>query len=267
MSDLDTLLAIMSRLRDPNSGCEWDLAQTYDTITPHTIEEAYEVLDAIQRKDFEGLKEELGDLLFQIVFYSQLSLEKNRFEFSDVVNSICEKMIRRHPKIFEEENQGQDSTKELNNLSWEEIKTVERQRKAAVKGSTSVLDGITWALPALSIAAKLQQRASTMGFDWSEIGPVMEKIREELGELQEEVQLESSRKKIEEEFGDLLFACTNLGRHLGLNPEESLRKANKKFDRRFRRVEALLGDAAQLTVSPDKLGVMQRYWEQVKLEE
>ena len=120
MSDLDTLLAIMSRLRDPNSGCEWDLAQTYDTITPHTIEEAYEVLDAIQRKDFEGLKEELGDLLFQIVFYSQLSLEKNRFEFSDVVNSICEKMIRRHPKIFEEENQGQESTKELNNLSWED---------------------------------------------------------------------------------------------------------------------------------------------------
>ena len=129
------------------------------------------------------------------------------------------------------------------------------------------MDGIAWALPALSIAVKLQQRASTMGFDWSEIGPVMEKIREELGELQEEVQLESSRKKIEEEFGDLLFACTNLGRHLGLNPEESLRKANKKFDRRFRRVEALLGDAAQLTVSPDKFGVMQRYWEQVKLEE
>jgi len=130
MSDLDTLLAIMSRLRDPNSGCEWDLAQTYDTITAHTIEEAYEVQDAIQRKDFEGLKEELGDLLFQIVFYSQLSLEKNRFEFSDVVNTICEKMIRRHPKIFGQENQGQESTKELNNLSWEEIKTVESWKRS-----------------------------------------------------------------------------------------------------------------------------------------
>jgi len=267
MSDLSTLLAIMSRLRDPKTGCEWDLAQTYDTIALHTIEEAYEVLDAIQRKDFEDLKEELGDLLFQIVFYSQLSLEEKRFEFSDVVNVICEKMIRRHPKIFEKQNQGQESTDELNNLSWAEIKTVERQKKAAANGPTSVLDGIAWALPALSIAAKLQQRASTMGFDWSEIGPVMEKIREELGELQEELQLESSMEKIEEEFGDLLFACTNLGRHLGLNPEETLRKANKKFERRFRQVEVLFGEAAPLTASADKLGVMQRYWEQVKLEE
>ena len=273
MSDLSTLLAIMSRLRDPKNGCEWDLAQTYATICPHTIEEAYEVADAIQRQDFEGLKEELGDLLFQIVFYSQLGYEENKFEFSDIVNAICEKMIARHPKIFVEESQDRLLSEDYSELSWEEIKTFERQKKAEnIHPSqpapvNSVLDGIAWALPALAIATKLQERASMVGFDWPEVGLVADKICEELEELQNELDRESNETKIEEEFGDLLFACTNLGRHLGINPEEALRKANRKFERRFRRVEVLTGQGAPLPANEDKLGVMQRYWEQVKLEE
>ena len=270
MTDLSTLLRIMSRLRDPKHGCEWDLAQTYATICPHTIEEAYEVADAIQREDFEGLKEELGDLLFQIVFYSQLGYEENKFEFSDIVKGICEKMIARHPKIFVEEYQDQPLSEDYSELSWEEIKAFERQKKAQNSQppyGNSVLDGITWALPALAIATKLQERASMVGFDWPEVRLVADKICEELEELQNELERESNETKIEEEFGDLLFACTNLGRHLGINPEEALRKANRKFERRFRRVEALTGQGAPLTDKDDKLGVMQRYWEQVKLEE
>ena len=268
MKNLDSLLEIMALLRHPTKGCPWDLAQTYDTIAPHTVEEAYEVADAIEQKDFENLKDELGDLLFQIIFYCQLSNENNGFGFADVVDAICDKMIRRHPNIFHEDVP-QHSKESSNDLSWEAIKAQERKDKT--KNSTplkevSVLDGIVWSLPSLSIATKLQRRASVIGFDWPEISPVIKKITEELHELEIEIKSEVSQEKIEEEMGDLLFACSNLARHLNLNPEMALRKANRKFERRFRKVENLTNNSRNEAKS-NILDEMQTFWEQVKLEE
>ena len=207
MQNLDSLLEIMGLLRHPTKGCPWDLAQTYETIAPHTVEEAYEVADAIEQKDFENLKDELGDLLFQIIFYCQISNENNGFGFADVVDAICDKMIRRHPNIFHEDGL-QHGEETSNDLSWEAIKAQERKEKT--KNSTplkevSVLDGIVWSLPALSIAIKLQRRASVIGFDWSEITPVIKKIAEELVELETEINSNVSQKKIEEEMGDVVF--------------------------------------------------------------
>ena len=268
MQNLDSLLEIMALLRHPTKGCPWDLAQTYETIAPHTVEEAYEVANAIEQRDFENLKDELGDLLFQIIFYCQLSNENNGFEFADVVDAICNKMIRRHPNIFHK-NDFQDAEETWNDLSWEEIKAQERKdkyRNSTPAREISVLDDIVWSLPSLSVALKLQRRASGIGFDWAEISPVLKKISEELCELEAEINSNVSEEKIEEEMGDLLFACSNLARHLNLNPEMALRKANKKFERRFRKVEKLtnnLRDEAKSNI----LDEMQTYWEQVKLEE
>ena len=268
MQNLDSLLEIMALLRHPTKGCPWDLAQTYDTIAPHTVEEAYEVADAIEQKDFENLKDELGDLLFQIIFYCQLSNESNGFGFADVVDAICDKMIRRHPNIFHEDGI-QHAGESSNDISWEAIKAQERKDKT--ENSTplkefSVLDGIVWSLPALLIATKLQRRASVIGFDWPEISPVIKKITEELHELEIEINSEVSQEKIEEEMGDLLFACSNLARHLNLNPEMALRKANRKFERRFRKVENLTNNSRDGEKS-NILDKMQTFWEQVKLEE
>jgi len=268
MHDLDALLRIVARLRHPTEGCPWDLAQTYETIAPHTVEEAYEVVDAIERKDLWSLKDELGDLLFQIVFYSQLGRETSNFEFSDVVKGICEKMMRRHPDIFDDCAPKHRQSK-TENLSWEAIKAEEREdkkQKSMNPVESSILDGIAWTLPALSTAVKLQRRAAIIGFDWSEIEPVMKKIAEELTELEAEINSNGGEKKIQEELGDLLFACSNLARHLNMNPEVVLRKANQKFERRFRKVEAL---AKTSSSKPKKssLDSMQKYWEQVKLEE
>ena len=267
MHNLASLLGIMRRLRDPEQGCDWDLAQTYETIVPHTIEEAYEVADAIERQDFQSLRDELGDLLFQIIFYSQLSQERSTFNFDDVVQGICEKMIRRHPHIFEMSEPVLNSQK--TNRSWEVIKAEERvgrrdnsQRETEI----SVLDGIAKTLPSLFAALKLQQRAALAGFDWPEIKPVVDKIAEELEELRTEIDEDGSSGKIEEELGDLLFACVNLARHLNINAEMALRNANRKFERRFRRVEALMGSLAR-DENKISLETMQTFWEQAKLEE
>ena len=267
MHNLDSLLRIMRRLRDPEEGCNWDLAQTYETIVPHTIEEAYEVADAIERQDYQSLRDELGDLLFQIVFYSQLGQEHSTFNFDDVVQGICEKMIRRHPHIFERSEPALNSQK--TNRSWEVIKAEERvgrrdnsQRETEI----SVLDGIATTLPSLFAALKLQQRAALAGFDWPEIKPVVDKIAEELEELRTEIDEDGSPEKKEEELGDLLFACANLARHLNINAEMALRNANRKFERRFRRVEALMGSLAR-DENKISLETMQTFWEQAKLEE
>ena len=262
MYDLNCLLKIMKRLRDPQEGCEWDLSQTYETVLPHTIEEVYEVADAIERKDYHNLKGELGDLLFQIVFYSQLSTEYSIFDFADVVDGICQKMIRRHPHVFNSPMQQNHMIRESE--SWEEIK--QRERAEECPEYDSVLDGVAPPVPSLSMAVKLQQRAASIVFDWTTIKPVVEKIEEELEELCVEVDNKSEATKIQEELGDLLFACVNLARHLNINPEIALRHANQKFERRFRQVEVLTNSTSPSNTNTP-LELMQTYWERVKVNE
>jgi len=219
---LDRLVSIMRRLRDPASGCEWDKVQTFETIAPYTIEEAYEVADAVERRDMAELKDELGDLLLQVVFHSRMAEEAGHFAIDDVVNSISEKMERRHPHIFGEASDG-------GHHLWEQVKDAER----AAKGSDSALDGVALALPALMRAEKLQKRAARTGFDWPDVNGPRAKVAEEL----EELDRESDPVRQEEELGDLLFAVVNLARHLNIGPEEALRKANRKFELRFRKIE------------------------------
>lgn len=214
------LLEVMRRLRDPETGCEWDTVQTFETIAPYTIEEAYEVADAIQRKDVDALKDELGDLLLQVVFHSQIASDEGHFTFKDVVDTICEKMIRRHPHIFggAEETPG-----------WEQIKAEER----AETGNPSALDGVALALPALLRAQKIQKRAARVGFDWPDKAPVKAKLLEEL----DEVERAESQEEIHEEIGDLIFSAVNLARHYGVDAEEALSDATRKFSLRFNKVE------------------------------
>ncbi|HSX84008.1 MAG TPA: nucleoside triphosphate pyrophosphohydrolase [Cellvibrio sp.] len=230
---LDDLLLLMQRLRDPVCGCPWDLKQTYETIAPSTLEEAYEVVDAIERGDYLHLKEELGDLLFQAIFYSQLAAEQNLFRFGDVVDTLVAKLIRRHPHVFP--NGDLYSGKTDNALeerevkqNWEAIKSAEREHK----GLTGTLADIPRALPSLTRAAKLQKRAAQVGFDWSDVSGVMQKLTEELDELQHAMSQQTSQE-IEDELGDVLFTCVNLARHLKVDPETALRKANTKFTARF----------------------------------
>ena len=230
MTAITDLLAIMQRLRDPQTGCPWDQAQDFASIVPYTIEEAYEVADAIERGDLLELKDELGDLLFQIVFYAQLAQEQGLFEFADVVTAICAKMIRRHPHVF---GSKQYANEDELHQAWEKIKAKERQGTAVV----SALDDIPVGLPALSRALKLQKRASRVGFDWAATEHVLDKIQEELGELQEVMHLADNDSKVAEEYGDLLFSCVNLSRFLKLDPESCLRAANRKFEGRFRQIE------------------------------
>jgi ATP diphosphatase len=233
MSDIEKLREIMARLRDPQDGCPWDVDQSFATIAPYTVEEAYEVADAIARNDFDDLRDELGDLLFQVVFHSRMAEEAAKFDFSAVVASICEKMIRRHPHVFGNEAEREQGAQPG---SWEQIKTAERAEKLAA-GDTSVLDGIALNLPALKRAEKLGKRASGVGFDWPDTVGVREKITEELGELDEACR-DACPESINEEFGDLLFSLVNLARHLNIDPEEALSSANRKFEARFRGVEA-----------------------------
>ena len=221
-SSINQLLDIMARLRDPQRGCPWDLEQTFRTIAPYTIEEAYEVADAIEREDAAALRDELGDLLFQVVFHSQMAREQGSFGFDDVVAAICDKMERRHPHIFGDAEQG-------GHHLWEIIKAEER----ASSEDKSALAGVALALPALERAAKLQRRAARVGFDWPDASGPRAKIDEELAELDAET--EHQRKL--EELGDLLFAVVNLARHLNIEPEAALREANAKFERRFRAIE------------------------------
>jgi MazG family protein len=245
----------MRKLRDPEKGCPWDVEQDFSTIAPYTIEEAYEVADAIEREDFDELRSELGDLLFQVVFYAQMATEKGYFDFADVACGITDKMIRRHPHVF-----GSDEQRATGKVdgSWEEIKEEER----AVHDDTSALAGVAKALPSLKRAQKLGKRASRVGFDWPDTKGVKEKIHEELEELDAAV---GSRDMahIEEEFGDLLFAVVNLSRHLDVDPENALRRANNKFECRFRAMEADIA-AEGLEFRKMTLEMLDQHWRKAK---
>ncbi|MGA8134706.1 MULTISPECIES: nucleoside triphosphate pyrophosphohydrolase [Pseudomonas] len=246
MYSLQDLLHLMARLRDPQYGCPWDIKQTYATIVPYTLEEAYEVADAIERSDFEHLQGELGDLLFQVVYYSQLAREEGRFEFDGVVDSITRKLIRRHPHVFPTGDLYAPVdlprlSEEQVKLRWDEIKAQERAENHRAPEQLSLLDDVPAALPALSRAAKLQKRAAGVGFDWPHALPVVDKIREELDEVLEAM-ADNDPAAITDEVGDLLFAVVNLARHLKVDPENALRGANGKFDRRFRFIEQALRD-------------------------
>ena len=235
--DIGRLLQIMARLRTPRGGCPWDLEQNFATIAPYTIEEAYEVADAIDRGDMASLKDELGDLLFQVVFHAQMASEAGDFGFGDVVRNISDKMLRRHPHVF---GDASIATAEAQTTAWETHKAAERQARAEAEGrAPSVLDGVAAGLPALSRAIKLQNRAARVGFDWPDIAPVFDKISEEIGELRAELAADSSNlNRLEDELGDVLFVLANLARHLKVDPEAALRRTNAKFERRFQRIEA-----------------------------
>ncbi|NMY64390.1 nucleoside triphosphate pyrophosphohydrolase [Pseudomonas sp. WS 5018] len=270
MYQLNDLLHLMARLRDPQHGCPWDLQQNYASIVPHTLEEAYEVADAIQSGDFDHLPGELGDLLFQVVYYSQLAREEGRFDFATVVDAITRKLVRRHPHVFPDGDlYGSPELPRLDEAAikqrWEEIKAEERAEKAAAPEQLSLLDDVPSALPALSRAAKLQKRAAQVGFDWPEALPVVDKVREELGEVLEAMS-ENDPQAIAEELGDLLFVVVNLARHLKVDPENALRAANGKFERRFRFIEQALRDAGRSIENCD-LEELDALWGEAKKAE
>lgn len=255
MESMQKLLEVMRQLRDPESGCPWDVGQTFSTIAPYTIEEAYEVADAIARDDIRHLRDELGDLLLQVVFHAQIAAEGGHFDFEDVVGGISEKMIRRHPHVF-----GSDAERAAGKVdgSWEEIKELER----ADTEDTSALAGVARALPALKRAQKLGKRAGRVGFDWPDRSGVHAKIREELDELERAV---GAREKsdIEAEFGDVLFAVVNLARHLDIDPEKALMGANTKFERRFRDMERGIGEKGS-AIRDFSLETLDREWRAAK---
>jgi len=266
---LEDLLHLMARLRDPQFGCPWDLQQNYASIVAHTIEEAYEVADTIERGDFEHLQGELGDLLFQVVYYSQLAREEGRFEFEGVVDSITRKLIRRHPHVFPTgELYAPVDTPSLSEAQvksrWEEIKAEERAEKSQPE-QRSLLDDVPAALPALSRAAKLQKRAATVGFDWPAALPVLDKVREELDEVLQAM-ADGDADALEDEVGDLLFAAVNLARHLKQDPEHALRRANRKFERRFRFIEQALRDSGR-PIEDCNLDELDALWGEAKRQE
>ncbi|MCC6913915.1 MAG: nucleoside triphosphate pyrophosphohydrolase [Rhodospirillaceae bacterium] len=262
--NIQDLIDIMARLRDPKGGCPWDVEQTFATIAPYTIEEAYEVADAIARDNMPALKDELGDLLFQVVFHARMAEESGLFAFPDVVGAISDKMIRRHPHVF--------GTAKFENVAaqteaWENMKAAERAAAGEPGTPPSVLDGLPAGLPALKQAEKLQKRAARVGFDWTQAKDILGKIQEELDEVRAEFEAEAhSPERLTDEIGDLLFACVNLARKAGIDPGMALRGTNLKFDRRFRRVEALLCAAGK---SPEgaTLDEMENLWVQAKHEE
>ncbi|MBD3663404.1 nucleoside triphosphate pyrophosphohydrolase [Sulfitobacter aestuariivivens] len=256
---IERLLEIMRRLRDPDTGCPWDIEQDFDSIAPYTIEEAYEVADAIQRRDWSELEGELGDLLLQSVYHTAMGEEAGHFTFQSVVRNISDKMVARHPHVFGSESR--DKSAEQQTADWEAIKAAERADKA----QRGTLDGVAIGLPALLRALKLQKRAARVGFDWPSTDQVIDKITEEARELVE-ARDTLSQTEIEEEFGDLLFVMANLGRHLGLDPEAALRAANAKFTRRFEAVEARLKSLGK-TPSESDLAEMDALWDAVKAEE
>ncbi len=269
MSDLpytlDDLKYLMGRLREPGSGCPWDLKQRYATIAPSTIEEAYEVVDAIERQDYHDLREELGDLLFQVIYYCQFASEEERFGFDEVVSELVAKLLRRHPHVFPDGTlasriSGEQSEAEQAAIKqrWEALKREER----AAKGKTALLDDVPLTLPALTRASKLQKRAASVGFDCQAIDGVLEKLEEELAEVREALQ-SANRDAIEDELGDLLFVVVNACRHAGLEPETTLRRANRKFESRFRYIEDSLSKQG---VSLDEASVpqMEALWHKAK---
>ena len=292
---IDRLLDVMARLRNPDGGCPWDLEQSFATIAPYTIEEAYEVAEAIRQDDRAALRDELGDLLLQVVFHAQMAREDGSFDFDEVARGIADKMIRRHPNVFGDDESEARHSAPAQMRSWEAQKAAEREAKAEAEGRRpSVLDGVALALPALLRAEKLQKRAARVGFDWPGPEPVFAKVLEEVAELHEAAaaaetarepaaagspagdgtadpagsrgqaaQAPGDRAAVAEEIGDLLFACVNLGRHLGVEPEAALRAANAKFTARFHRVEAALADSGQ-SAADVGLAELDRLWEDAK---
>ncbi len=264
---LERLVAIMARLRDPGRGCPWDLEQDFASIAPYTIEEAYEVADAIQHGDMPSLRDELGDLLLQVVFHAQMASEAGAFDIADVARAINDKMIKRHPHVFGEARiEGAAAQTE----AWETQKAAERRTKAASEGRPAgALDGVAIGLPALTRALKLQRRAARAGFDWpakQAIAEIEAKLAEELAEIKDEIAA-GDRKAIEAECGDLLFVCVNLLRHLGVDPETALRATNAKFERRFRAVEERMRSAGHADLANAGLERLEAAWQAVKAEE
>ncbi|MDH3336163.1 MAG: nucleoside triphosphate pyrophosphohydrolase [Rhodospirillaceae bacterium] len=263
-SGIDLLVGIMERLRDPKTGCPWDVEQTFTSIAPHTIEEAYEVADAIDSGDMNALKDELGDLLFQIIFYAQMAKEQGVFDLEDIARSISDKMIRRHPHVFGD-NGPEINTAHQQTENWEKVKESERAGKTTDNATQSALDGVTRALPALLRAIKLQKRAARVGFDWPDVEPVFQKFDEELAEIRHEIAV-GNQKALENEVGDLLFTCVNLARKLNVDAETSLRNANQRFEARFRGIEQILwDDGSDVTKTP--LDQLEQLWQHVKKEQ
>jgi len=258
------LVAIMAALRAPGTGCPWDLEQNFETIAPYTLEEAYEVADAIGKKDMAALKDELGDLLFQVVYHAQMAQEDGAFEFDDVVEVICEKMVRRHPHVFGDESVR--SSTEVDGL-WERIKAEEKAQSGEQQADKGLLDSVPVALPALTRSIKLQNKAARVGFDWPSIAPVFEKAREELGELEQAIAAAQSgdgdADAIEDEYGDFLFVVANMARHLKIDPEHALRRTCAKFTRRFSHVERALAAEGRTPDQAD-LDEMERLWNEAK---
>lgn len=254
---IHSLLTIMAQLRDKETGCPWDIEQNFATIAPYTLEEAYEVADAIAEGDMENLKEELGDLLLQVVFHSQMAKEEGLFTFEDVTQAISEKLIRRHPHVFGDKERGNADSVIRN---WDAIKAEEKKDKQKKKG---ILSDVPRALPALTRAEKLQKKAAKVGFDWATLEPIFDKLQEEVGELKEAIEIGTSPAHITEEMGDLLFVCANLARKLDVQPEEALRGANTKFERRFRFIEEQLLAQGR---NPDNstLEEMDALWDEAK---
>lgn len=256
------LLNIMAQLRNPKEGCPWDLEQNFKSIAPYTIEEAYEVADAIERADMSDLQEELGDLLFQVVFHSQMASEIDVFDAADVAASISDKMLRRHPHVFDKAD---NRSSEDQVVAWEVMKAEERASKARAKDSHSALDGVALSLPALLRAEKLQKRAARTGFDWTEPEPIFDKLDEETTELKAAI-VSGDPDAIMDEMGDLLFVAANLARRLDVDPEVALRRANAKFERRFRQMELLAAERGQDFASLD-LDAQEALWQAVKQKE
>jgi ATP diphosphatase len=267
VSNVDQLLEIMRKLRDPEDGCPWDIEQTFETIAPYTIEESYEVAEAIADNDMPSLKDELGDLLFQVVFHAQMASEAGHFDFADVVENLCEKMIRRHPHVFAGATV-EDA--DAQTAAWEAHKEKERAQKARDEGrEPSVLDGVALSYPALMRSVKLAARAARVGFDWPDAEPVVDKINEEMHELSAELVAHKdgavNQAAIESEMGDILFAYANLARFLKVDPEQALRGTNQRFESRFRRMEHIL-DTQGKAPQDQSLDYLEALWQQAKRE-
>ncbi|MFW5824379.1 MAG: nucleoside triphosphate pyrophosphohydrolase [Marinobacter sp.] len=272
---VEDLKTLMARLRDPDTGCPWDTRQTFRTIVPHTLEEAHEVADTIEREDYGHLREELGDLLFQVIFYAQMGQEQGLFGFDDIVDTLVRKLLRRHPHVFPdgtlESRVDPDNRpgEEWIAASWERIKAEERGRKGetGAEKTASRLDDIPASLPALTRADKLQRRAARYGFDWPDIGPVFDKLEEEIGELKEAWQNArhdpAAQDAVEDELGDLMFVCVNLARFLKVNPDQALRRTNRKFEARFRAIEAVLHGQGR-DMEQESLEALDAIWNSVK---
>lgn len=268
--DISRLIEIMKALRDPQSGCPWDIVQTFETIKPYTIEEAYEVADAIERKDLDDLCEELGDLLLQVVYHAQMAEEAGEFSFGDVVHAVTRKMIRRHPHVFAISDA---DTPDAVKVQWDEIKAEEKRERAERRARRGIeedfkagyLGSVQRSQPALTEALMLQQRAAKVGFDWSEAEPILDKIEEEIGELREALR-GGQKDKVKDELGDLIFALVNIGRHVDADPEDALRGTNTKFRSRFRHIETELQKSGE-TLEAAPLERMEELWQAAKLGE